>query len=194
MDPIPMLREAAAAAKCGDLDDALVWARKAEQYAPKYAEAHIELGHLQEANRNWKAAYLQYERALDLDHNKRVTLETPMLRSLLEAKEYEKAEKLSLEMIKQFKKEPDCYYNRAWVLSRLPSQDGLLEAINDYRQVLALDPKREDARFNLALLLAKNEQKDAACLELKKFIANAPNDPDCEQAKKMLAKLQSTMK
>jgi tetratricopeptide (TPR) repeat protein len=193
MDPIPMLKEAAAAAKCGDLDEALVWAKKATQYAPNYDDAHIQLGHLLEANRDWKAAYLQYARALDLvsDPESRISLETPMLRTLLKTKDYDKAEQLSLSMIKQNKKTPDCYYNRAWYLSQSPKPEALAEAIDNYKQVLTLTPDRNDARFNLALLLVKNNAKEEAAVELKKFIDAAPDDPDCPRAKDILEKLES---
>jgi tetratricopeptide (TPR) repeat protein len=194
MDPIPMLKEAAAAAKCGDLDEALVWAKKATTYAPAYGEAHIQLGHLLEANRDWKAAYLQYARAFDLvsDQESKISLETPMLRTLIKAKDDDKADQLSLSMIKQNKKAPDCYYNRAWYLSQSAKPEALAEAIENYKQVLIMTPARNDARFNLALLLVKNNAKEEAVAELKKFIEAAPDDPDCPRAKEMLAKLEST--
>jgi tetratricopeptide (TPR) repeat protein len=192
MDPVPMLKEAAAEAKCGDLDEALVWAKKATQYAPDYGEAHTQLGHLLEANREWKAAYLQYARAFDLsaDAESHISLETPMLRTLLNAKDYDKADQLSLSMIKQNKKAPDCYYNRAWYLSQSPKPEALAEAIANYKQVLTLTPTRNDARFNLALLLVKNNAKEEALVELKKFIEAAPDDPDCARAKEMIEKLE----
>ena len=194
IDPVPMLREAQAAAKCGDLDDALVWAKKATQYAPNYNEAHIQLGHLLEANRDWKAAYLQYERTFDLakDAESRIALETPMLRTLIKAQDFDKADRLSTTMIKQNKKAPDCYYNRAWYLAQTGKAEALAEAIEAYKQVLLLSPSRNDARFNLALLLLKNNDKEEAAAQLRKFIEEGPGDADCPRAKEILKTLESS--
>jgi len=193
-DPIPMLREAQAFARLGDLDSALNWGRKAIQYAPKYAEGHVEMARLQEANRNWKVAYLQYELACDLDKDLKVSLEASMLRTLLKAQDYEKADALSLEMIKQNKKNPDCYYNRAYMLAQSPKESGIEEPIAAYEQALALDPKRAAVRYNMALLYAKDGQKAAACEQLERFIADAPLDPDVKSAREMLVKLRGAAK
>jgi tetratricopeptide (TPR) repeat protein len=193
-DPVPMLREAQAFVRLGDLDSALNWGRKAVQYAPKYAEGHVELARLQEANRNWKVAYLQYELACDLDKELKVSLEAAMLRTLLKAQDYEKADALSLEMIKQNKRNPDCYYNRAYMLAQLPKTSGIEEPIAAYEQVLALDPKRAAVRYNMALLYAKDGQKAAACKQLETFIAVAPSDPDVKSARELLVKMQGAEK
>jgi tetratricopeptide (TPR) repeat protein len=189
-DPIPMLREAQAFARLGDLDSALNWGRKAVQYAPQYAEGHVELARLQESNRNWKVAYLQYELACDLDKDLKVSLEAAMLRTLLKAQDYEKADALSLEMIKQNKKNADCYYNRAYMLAQAPNVSGIVEPIAAYEQVLALDPKRAAVRYNMALLYAKDGQKAAAREQLERFIADAPSDPDVKSAREMLVKMR----
>jgi len=193
-DPTPMLREAQAFARLGDLDSALNWARKAVQYAPKSAEGHVELARLQEANRNWKVAYLQYELACDLDKELKVSLEAPMLRTLLKRQDYEKADSLSLEMIKQNKKSADCYYNRAYFLAQSPKISGIAEPIAAYEQVLALDPKRTAVCYNMALLYAKDGQKGAACEQLERFIAAAPLDPDVKSARALLAKMSGAGK
>ena len=168
-DPVPMRREAQAFAKLGDLDSALNWARKAVQYAPKSAEGHVELARLQEANRNWKVAYLQYELACELDKNLKLSLEAAMLRCLLKAQDYEKCDALSLALIKENKKNPDCYYNRAYILAQSPKTSGIAEPIATYEQVLALDPRRVAVRYNMALLYAKDNQKEAACEQLETF-------------------------
>ncbi|MDR3612485.1 MAG: tetratricopeptide repeat protein [Candidatus Obscuribacterales bacterium] len=193
-DPVPMLREAQAFARLGDLDSALNWGRKAVQYAPKNAEGHVELARLQEANRNWKVAYLQYELACDLDDDLKVRLEAAMLRTLLKAQEYEKADALSLAMIKQNRKNADCYYNRAYMLAQSPKVSGIAEPIAVYEKVLALDPKRAAVRYNMALLYAKDGQKAAASEQLERFIADAPSDPDVKSAKEMLVKMRGADK
>jgi TolA-binding protein len=56
---------------------------------------------------------------------------------------------------------------------------------------LKVDPKRHDARFNLALLLGQEKKTADACAELEKFIQEAPDDPDAERAKSLLSKLRN---
>jgi tetratricopeptide (TPR) repeat protein len=192
-DPVAMLREAQAFAKLGDLDSALNWGRKAVQYAPKLAEGHVEFARLQEANRNWKVAYLQYELACDLDKELKVSLEAAMLRTLLKAQDYEKADALSLDMIKQNKKNADCYYNRAYMLAQSPKVSSIAEPIAAYEQVLVLDPKRSAVRYNMALLYAKDGQKVPACEQLERFIKEAPSDPDVKSAKELLVKVRGAI-
>ena len=195
-DPMPMLKVSLAAFKAGDVDDALDWAKKACVISPKYPEAHLQLAHLLEANQDWKAACLQYEVIYELEPNKqdKLNIEYPMLRALIHAQEYEKAEKLSSEWTHQYKRSADAFFNRAWTLSQIPDQGDpsvLDDAIKNYRLAIKLDSKRHDARFNLALLLIKTKQDDAACTELEKFTQEAPDDPDAERAKSLLSKLRA---
>ncbi len=195
-DPKPTLKVALAAFKAGDVDDALEYAKKACVISPKYPEAHLQLAHLLEANQDWKAACLQYEVIYELEPNKqdKLNIEYPMLRALIRDQEYEKADKLSAEWTRQYKRSADAFFNRAWTLSQIPDQGNpqvLDDAIKNYRLAVKLDPKRHDARFNLALLLVKTKQEEAACSELEKFTQEAPGDPDAERAKSLLSKLRS---
>ncbi|MFX4512863.1 hypothetical protein ABTA89_19805, partial [Acinetobacter baumannii] len=84
--------------KAGDVDDALEWAKKACVATPKNSEAHLLLAHLFEANQDWKAACLQYEVIYEIEPNRqgKLNIEYPMLRSLIRAQEYEKAEQVSV--------------------------------------------------------------------------------------------------
>ena len=199
-EEMPALKVAIAAYKAGDLDDALDWAKKAIVIAPKSAEAHLQLARLLEANQDWKAACVQYDVIYELrpDKQGKLNIEYPMLRALIRDQDYEKAEKLSAEWTKEYKHSADSFFNRAWTLTQIPdrgNEDAVTqEAIKDYRQALKLDPKRHDARFNLAMLLGKAGQNAAAAQELEKFIQEAPQDPDADRAKSLLSKLRAANK
>jgi tetratricopeptide (TPR) repeat protein len=199
-EEMPALKVAIAAYKAGDLDDAIDWAKKAIVIAPKSAEAHLQLARLLEANQDWKAACVQYDVIYELrpDKQGKLNIEYPMLRALIRDQDYEKADKLSAEWTKEYKKNADSFFNRAWTLTQIPDQGNeeavTQEAIKDYRQALKLDPKRHDARFNLAMLLGKAGQNAAAAEELEKFIQEAPQDPDADRAKSLLSKLRASKK
>jgi tetratricopeptide (TPR) repeat protein len=196
-DVMPMIKVSVCAAKAGDLDDSLEWAKRACLVSPKSSEAHLQLAHSFEENQDWKGACLQYEVIYEIAPNKagKLNIEYPMLRSLIKCQEYDKAYGLSEQWIKEYKKSADAYFNRAWTLTQLPDQgnavETMAEAEKNYRMALKLDPKRHDARFNLALLLAQEKQNAAACTELEKFIQEAPDDPDAERAKSLLSKLRN---
>jgi tetratricopeptide (TPR) repeat protein len=196
-DVYPMIKVSVCASKAGDLDDSLEWAKKACVVSPKSAEAHLQLAHTFEENQDWKGACLQYEVIYEIAPNKggKLNIEYPMLRSLIKCQEYDKAYGLSEQWIKEYKKSADAYFNRAWTLTQLPDQgngaETMAEAEKNYRMALKLDPKRHDARFNLALLLGQEKQNAAACTELEKFIQEAPDDPDAERAKSLLSKLRN---
>lgn len=196
-DVMPMIKVSYAASKAGDLDDSLEWGKKACVASPKSGEAHLQLAHAFEENQDWKAACLQYEVIYEIapDKSGKLNIEYPMLRSLIKSQEYERAEGLSAQWIKEYKKSADAYFNRAWTLTQLPDPSNadviMAEAEKAYRMALKLDPKRHDARFNLALLLGQEKQNAAACTELEKFIQEAPDDPDAERAKSLLSKLRN---
>jgi tetratricopeptide (TPR) repeat protein len=196
-DVMPMIKVSVCAAKAGDLDDSIEWAKKACVVSPKSAEAHLQLAHTFEENQDWKAACLQYEVIYEISPNKagKLNIEYPMLRSLIKCQEYDKAYGLSEEWIKEYKKSADAYFNRAWTLTQLPDQGNadatMAEAEKNYRMALKIDPKRHDARFNLAMLLGQMKQDAAACTELEKFIQEAPDDPDADRAKSLLSKLRN---
>ncbi len=196
-DVTPAIKVSLAAAKAGDLDDAMEWAKKACVISPKSAEAHLQLAHAFEDNQDWKAACLQYEVIYEIEPDKqgKLNIEYPMLRSLIKSQEYEKAEALSAQWIKEYKKSADAYFNRAWTLTQLPDPSNVEAVMNEaeknYRMALKVDPKRHDARFNLALLLGQEKKTADACAELEKFIQEAPDDPDAERAKSLLSKLRN---
>ena len=141
----PMIKVSYASAKAGDVDAAIEWGKKACVVLPKSAEAHLQLAHAFEENQDWKAACLQYEVIYEIEPNKqdKLNIEYPMLRSLIKAQEYEKAEGLSAQWIKEYKKSADAYFNRAWTLTQVPDQNHpeeiAAEAEKNYRMAIKLN-------------------------------------------------------
>ncbi len=192
-NPDILLKLAYVCHQLGDLDEALKRAREATVLAPEDIQSHIALGNYLEENRDYKGAYLQYERAIDL----KPQLDTlrgvrgPYLRSLLHVGEYAKADQQSATWAKEDANDASVHYNRAWVLGQLPTKKEP-EAISEYTRALTLDPKMVSAHYNLALLFVNQGNRQKALAELKAFIESAPpNDPDVAQAKDLLAKLST---
>lgn len=192
-NPDILLKLAYVSAQVGDLDEALKRAREATVVAPEDIQSHISLGHYLEDNRDYKGAYLQYERAMDLKPPLATlrSLRGPYLRSLLHVNEYAKAEQLSLAWTKEDPNDADVHYNRAWVLGQLPNKKET-EAIACYQRALALNAKLVSAHYNLALLFVKQGNRQQALNELHAFIEAAPDDPDVASAKELVVKLSAS--
>lgn len=177
----------------GDLDEAMRRAREATVLAPEDIASHITLGNLLEDNRDYKGAYLQYERAMELkpDSDTLRTLRGPYLRSLLHVGEYAKADQQSANWVKEDGNNAEVHYNRAWVLGQLPNKKEP-EAISEYIKALNIDPKMVSAYYNLALLYVNQGNRQLALSSLKRFVDSAPpNDPDVAQAKELFVKLST---
>jgi len=192
-DPIPMMRVAVVLARSGDLDEALVWTKKAVAYAPANVDAHLQLAHLLESNQELLQASLQYESAYSFapTGDEKVTIESAWLRALVKCNQLDKANKVSLEVLKD-KRSVESLYNRAWILSQLEANNAKEEAIKTYRKILDMDPGRHDARFNLANVLAQVGRREEAIREFQQFIQDAPDDPDVPRAKALISKLQAS--
>jgi tetratricopeptide (TPR) repeat protein len=191
-DPLPMLKVGLVSARAGDLDEALIWTRKAVAYAPSSVDAHLQLAHLLESNQELLQAALQYETAYSCapTGDQKVSIESAWVRALVKLQQYDKANKVCLEVLKE-KRSVESLYNRAWVLSQTPKEGSKEEALRTYRKILDMDPGRHDARFNLASLLAQSGRTDEAINEFQQFIQDAPQDPDVPRAKTLIAKLKA---
>ncbi len=177
----------------GDLDEAMKRAREATVLAPEDIQSHITLGNLLEDNRDYKGAFLQYERAMELKPNVETmrNLRGPYLRSLLHVGEYAKADQQSANWVKEDATNAEVHYNRAWVLGQLPNKKEP-EAISEYTKALNIDPKMFQAYYNLALLYVNQGNRQMALSSLKRFVESAPpNDPDVAQAKELFVKLST---
>jgi tetratricopeptide (TPR) repeat protein len=179
--------------QAGDLDNAIKKAREATGNFPDSASAHLALGRYLEMNRDYKAALLQYERVLELKPSEslKASLYGPYLRTLVNLNELPEADKLSKKWAQENAERADCHFNRAWVLTRLNSEDRLTEAVSEYRKAIASDPKQTSVHYNLALLLHKLKRNEEARFELEHFVKSAPDDPDANQARQLLSKLSS---
>lgn len=185
-----LLKRAHAIEKLGNLDEAIVLARKATGLAPDDPRTHITLGRYLESNRDMKAAQLQYLRAMELSPSRALRQEAmgPLLRVMVLLEKTDEGYELSKKWVKQFPEDAEVHYNKAWITSQLP-QPKYNEAIDDYRNALKFDSNLNDARYNMALLLVKAGKKALAIEELKSFVNFAPNDKDSESARKLIQKL-----
>ncbi len=183
----------------GDLEEAIVRARQAVNMQPKNPSVREILGRYLEKFRDDAAAALQYEAALDLLNEwvpkdrmkKALAIEGALLRTIMRMNDFKRAEIWTKYFTKQFPTSASAHYNRAWLLAQATEEYHIKEALLEYDTALKLDPGLKQTHYNLALLSLKTGDKSRAESELKLFIEQAPDDPDHENAKSMLAKLQA---
>lgn len=183
----------------GDLDEAIVRARQAVTMQPDNPGVREILGRYLEKSQDPAAAALQYEEALDLLNEwvpkdrmkKAMAIEGALLRTIMRTNDFKRAEIWSKYFTKQFPASASAHYNRAWLLSQATEEYYIKEALQEYDQALKLDPSLKQTHYNLALLSIKTGDTQRAKSELKLFIELAPDDPDHESAKSLLAKLQA---
>lgn len=66
------------------------------------------------------------------------------------------------------------------------------KAAEEYRKAIAIDPSHPNAHRNLAVVLAFDlNNKKAAIKELEQYIKLAPNAPDAQKIRELLAKLKT---
>ncbi|MCA9802421.1 MAG: tetratricopeptide repeat protein, partial [Cyanobacteria bacterium HKST-UBA02] len=72
----------------------------------------------------------------------------------------------------------------------LDREGALEEAIQAYKQALAIDSGLVQAHYNLGLLYAKSRNNEMAVSELRNYLKEAPEgDSDKEQARELIGKL-----
>jgi tetratricopeptide (TPR) repeat protein len=186
-----LLKVAQAEAKLGDLDSAIKRARLVTQIEPKYVDGHRQLGRYLEANRDPKAAELQYERAMELtkDQSEATSLEGKAIGLLIDLDDLDRADRLSLSSLKGNKKNAECHFFRGLVLSKSEREGRMQDALKEFKQTLALAPQCNIAHYQSALLYLKLGQKDEAKQELETFIKNHPPKDQLEEAKDKLENL-----
>ncbi len=187
-DDVSILIKAAQAYEAaGDLDEAIHRAREATVFEPNNAVARVALGHFLDANRDDKAAILQFEMALDIKNaqpESRKAAYGPLLRLLKHQNQMERLEKTARRSVHDFPQDSDCHYNLAWALSQLPKTDAKestrlqAEAISEYQKSISLGEKRAGAHLNLAALLADSGDKAAASKELSTYLKLAPTEAE----------------
>lgn len=176
----------------GDLDQAIMRARLATQIEPGNVQAHLQLGQSLQANRDPKAAELQYERVLDLTINDNVAAAArkKVVDLLVELDDLERADRLSRLWVKKHDKDADCHFNRGLVLSQSEKTANLQEALKEFKKCLLLAPDYNMAHYQQALLYLKQNETELARTELKVFINSNPPPQELEQAKAKLAQLK----
>src|SRR5262249_7630348 len=133
-----LLKISKAEEKIGDLDSAIKRARLATQIEPRNIDGHLELGRYLEANREAKAAELQFERAVELfkDPKDATSIEGRAIQLLIDLDDLERADRLSLSWLKENKKSAECHFNRGIVLSQSEKSSRQEEAIKEFTQTL----------------------------------------------------------
>ncbi len=187
-----LLKIAEAEKELGDLDQALKRARTATQIDPQNIEAHFQLGNYLKANRDLKAAALQYERVLDLSDSKNDTLgiRESLLQLLIDLDDLERADNFSKRWLKGNDKNAACHFYRGLVLSLSSKSNNLQAANKELSKCLALNPAYNKAHYQLALLLLKLDDKERAKTELQTFIQNGASKAEIEQAQAQMKELK----
>ena len=186
-----ILKASKAEEKIGDLDGAIRRARFATKLEPKNADAHAVLGQFLQANRDERAAELQYECAAELSKGDELAsqYERKAIELMIACDDLERADKLSLSWLKANGKDADRHFNRGLVLAQSERAERQQEAIKELTKTLLLAPAYNRAHYQLALLYLKLDEKEKAKTELKTFINNNPDEPELKEAKEKLVQL-----
>jgi len=200
-----LIKAAQAYEAAGDLDEAIHRAREATVFEPNNADARLALAHFLDANRDEKAAIMQFEMALDVKNAPAETRKAaygPLLRLLRHQNQFEKLAKTARRGVHEFPQDSDAHYNLAWALSQLPEEDTKSaakikrEGISEYQKSISLGNKRAAVHLNLAMLLADSGDKKSAEQELSTFLKLAPaeaNRTEVATLKKQLNEKQNEM-
>lgn len=176
----------------GDLDSAMKHARKATVVGGADPKTHIALAEYLKDNRDFNAASLQLVRALELKPNRKLRKRAmgELLSILVEQKKLEEAYEKSNKWAKTYSKDDFCYFNKAWIASKMEGTEYRDIAIEAYKEAIRLNPKQTSTRYNLALLLIKSKKYKQAKKQLEMFVSQSKNDSDLEHAKELLEKLK----
>lgn len=179
--------------ECGSLDDALKHCRQATLADPDNVDAHIMLGRFLAMDRQTRAAYLQFTRALELKprQDQLQKLSSPMLRALVEMGDFREADRLSNKWAHDFNHDATAQFNRGWVLQMQNDSKKLPDVVASYLQAIQLDPSLDDAHFNLALAEIRRGEKQQAAAHLKYFLERGRTDQTSTEASKLLMHLQA---
>lgn len=181
--------------KIGDLDNAIKEARKGTVAAPDDPRPHLVLGRYLLANRDDKAAALQFERTIDLERfcTPAIKLEAmnSWLKILIRENKTERAEELAYRWAKANDKDAKCQYNLAWILSMNAQKKK--DAIEAYKKTLKLDPALVAVHYNLGLLMIESGDLRNGLAQLRAFVKIAPKDNDTPHAKELIEKYSKNL-
>lgn len=184
----------------GNLDEAIRRAREAASFDPNNAEAHLALAHCLDADRQEKAAILQFEVVIDIknaDASIRKAAYGPLLRLLKHETDWEVLIKIARKGAREFPQDPDSHFNLGWALSQLPGEMAKdpskiqREAVAAYHKSTELGEKRPAVHLNMAMLLADLGDTQAASAELATYLKLAPTEESRSEVKALNAKIGS---
>ncbi len=198
----------------GNLDEAIRRAREAAVFEPANADAHLALAHCLDADRQEKAAILQFEVVVDIknaDASTRKAAYGPLLRLLKHETNWEILIKTARRGAHDFPQDPDCHFNLGWALSQVPgvcnsqspnvpnslprnmtAKDVIKlqhEAVSAYQKSVELGEKRAAVHLNLAMLLADQGDTTAASAELATYLKLAPSEASRSEVKALNDKI-----
>jgi len=185
-----MLELALVESDLGNLDEAIKHARTVTLNKPDYWQGHAILGKLFLLDRNTLGARLQSERALELtkDPKYRGQILATLLPALIELKQPIQADKVSKSELKKNPKDAFLTFCRAWVQANLPLPASQM-AGDTYRKALELEPGLAESHYNLALLLARGNDRQKAKKELQSFAQRSKSPQEAKLAEDLMSKL-----
>ncbi|MBU6452095.1 MAG: tetratricopeptide repeat protein [Cyanobacteria bacterium REEB67] len=199
VDAVALLKVADAYNRLGDMDTAIKKATLATNNFPDDPAAHIALGKLYLANKEFLGAKLQFERTMELNppFPLRLTCFAPYLKTLDAMNNYKAMQEISSAWLKANPKQAICHFNRGWVLETCikagkdPKEGEKLteEAISEYEKAIDLEPSMGSANYNLAIMLYKNKRKEEAIKRLEAFLQVASSEADRKDASDLLKSL-----
>jgi Tfp pilus assembly protein PilF len=171
----------------GQYDAAVAYYKEATDIDPDYSEAHNALGVTYSKQQKWKEALKSYRKALE---NKLYT--TPNVvylnigRLYLAQKEYEKAVG-AFQDAKRYAKQDFIIYELG---SALLEAGRAKEAVQEFREGVAMSPQNANLRYSLALALLKDGNKKEALAEFRKAAELAPGTEIALQSKDYIKTLR----
>jgi tetratricopeptide (TPR) repeat protein len=177
----------------GNLDEAIRRARLAANYDATNPSVHAVLGSYLESNQDFRAAELQYERAVELTKSKedQVPFCSKAVKSLVELEDFERADKLSKSWLKMHSSFAQSHYDRGLVLMHSTNPQFRVEALKQFDKALEMDPKMNMVHYQLGVLQGELGEKDVALKELNAFIASHPGPEELKLANEQIEKLKS---
>ncbi|HEY9677626.1 MAG TPA: hypothetical protein V6C76_06435 [Drouetiella sp.] len=178
-----LLGAAKAYEAAGDLDEAIHRAREAATFERDNASAHFALGHYLDANRDTRAAFMQFAEVIDnkkADPALRKAAYGPLLRLGKVLTDWDKTLKYAKQGAREFKDDADSHYNYAWMLAQVPNRKEnefiklRSESVIEYRKSIELGEKRPQVHLGLASALADCGDFPSAKIELVRFLKLSP--------------------
>ncbi len=166
-------------ADSGDLHSAMLELRKALSLAPLQCSFYLDLSRMQEKANDREAAIDSVRRAALLCPAK-PALETRL--KLLQASAVEKPAPSSSKALFPYGAPTDTATDHFAFATQLSKEGDLPGVIGELLRAVALQPRRSDLRYNLAVAYIQSGQYDKAELELRKVLRPSPDSVEAHLA------------